>query len=381
MSPRAHKARFLTALAVLALASVRLQAAEPKPGAPAASGGRLELYQVPLPIRSYRLFDMSMDADGCIWFGSIHHAIHHYDPRTGTAETVPLPSKAVASACLCAGDKVYVLGQAYPRLILYDRKARQFREAAYPSARPNVWYGAGPLDGRHLYLFDQGSGVIEWDTQTDTGKILAYPYRTPLPGGGRYVAADNALWCFVWDYTGGVYKPLGIARLDLGTKAFTGWYPYPAADDGLRPYTDPEATLFLSATLKGKLMPFDFKEKRWCRFLAIPRFGELFGFQGGPFPHRGHSYYSLSTYNGTPVGCDGKPPHFCNAILEFDAHTGRFDFLTLDEKDSYHQLSYLLSAGGELYVTGTNIREPDGRLNGGRQGEVLVWQTRRPKKK
>jgi hypothetical protein len=41
----------------------------------------------------------------------------------------------------------------------------------------------------------------------------------------------------------------------------------------------------------------------------------------------------------------------------------------------------MLSAGGEFYATGVNIREPDGKLNLGRVGEVVFWQTKPPGRK
>ena len=47
---------------------------------------------------------------------------------------------------------------------------------------------------------------------------------------------------------------------------------------------------------------------------------------GGRYQPLGRSYFSLSTYNGTETGCDGKPYHFCNAILELDPETRRFEF-------------------------------------------------------
>jgi hypothetical protein len=159
---------------------------------------------------------------------------------------------------------------------------------------------------------------------------------------------------------------------------FTGFHAFPTADDGLKSYTDPATTLFLPYTLKGKVVPFDFKEKRWCKFLDVPQFGKLFGFIGGPIPHKGRYYFSLSTYNGTDTGCDGKPYHFCNAILEFDPHARRFEFPTLEEKDAYHQVAYMLSAKGEFFATGSNIREKDGKLNRDRAGEVMFWQTTKP---
>lgn len=340
---------------------------------------KLELHAVPVPVKSYRLLAMSMDDDGCVWAGSIHKVIHRYDPRTGKAEDVPLPYAATASACICAGTKVYVLGQQYPKLIVYDRAAKKFAEVAYPSAKPDVWYGTEATDGRHLYLFDRGgAGVIKWDTRTDSGKALKWPYDAPFPASGRFVAADTAVWCNVWD-GGGQYRPVGIARLDVEKNEFSGFYAFPKDDRGLEPFADPDATLFLPHTLKGKVVPFDFKRQRWCRPLDVPGFGKRFGFMGGPVEHKGRLYFSLSTYDGTEKGCDGKPYHFLNAVLEFDPKARRFEFLTLGANDAYYQIAYMLSAKGEFFATGTNIQEKDGTLNRDRAGEVMVWQTARPK--
>lgn len=343
---------------------------------------KLEWHVVPTTVRSYRLLAMSRDDDGFIWTGSIHQAIHRYDPRTGNVDTVPLPVKATANACICLGKKVYILGQSYPRLLVYDRSVRGFRQFDYPSDKPNVWYGTEAIHGRYLYLFDrQSAGVIKWDTVSDTGKAIPWPYQSPLPGSGRYEANDKALWCQSWNYSGGQYVPVGLARLDVTKDAFTDWLPFPKDDTLLQPFTNVKTTFFLPQTLQGKIVPFDFQEKRWCRFVSVPRFGELFGFLGGGTVHQGRYYFSLSTYNGTDKGCDGQPYHFCNAVLEFDPQTRRFEFLTLEAKDAYYQIAYLLSAGGELFATGNNIREKDGTLNRDRAGEVVFWQTQKPERK
>lgn len=343
--------------------------------------GPLQLHAVPTPIKSYRLLSMSMDDDGFIWAGATHRVMHRYDPRTAAVDTIPLPFDAVVCSCICAGDKVYVLGQSYPRLVIYDRKAKRFTEAAYPSPKPDVWYGTRAGDGRHLVLFDRGVvGVIRWDTQTDRGEAVAWPYTAPVPSGGRYEPRDDAVWCQVFDFAGGSYVPLGMARLDVagpGGPRFSGYYPYPADDAGLAPFADPDATFFVPLTLKGKLVPFDFKARRWCRFLDVPGFGRRFGFIGLGTHHRRRWYFSLSTYNGTDVGCDGRPYHFCNSLLEFDPAARTFEFPAIEAAGAYYQVAYTLSAGDEFFATGSNIREADGRLNQARQGEVVFWQTAR----
>src|SRR5438132_4724371 len=99
---------------------------------------KLDFHVVPTPIKSYRLLAMSMDNDGFIWAGAIHKVVHRYDPRTGKVEDFPVPFEATASACICVGKKVYILGQSYPKLIIYDRTKKEFSEVAYPSAKPNV---------------------------------------------------------------------------------------------------------------------------------------------------------------------------------------------------------------------------------------------------
>ncbi len=360
--------RWTRVVILLLLAAAPALAAEPA----------LQLHVVPIPVKSYRLLSMTMDADGFIWTGSIHRVIHRYDPRTGAVETIKLPYDSSSSACICAGDKVYILGQSYPKLMIYNRKTKQFRETPYPSAKPDVWFGTEPVDG-NLFLFDRGgAGLIRWDTQTDTGRVIPWPYPGPVPSAGRYEPRDRGLWCLLWDYTGGQYKPVAIARYDPATDRFTGRYPFPTDGAELPEYTDPATTFFLPETLKGKLVPFDFKALHWCRPLNVPRYGERFGFIGLFTPFRGKYYFSISTYNGTETGCDGKPYHFCNGLLEFDPTTRRFAFPTLEAKDAYYQVAYTLSAGGQFFATGANIRQPDGTLQQAKAGDVVFWQTQLP---
>ena len=104
-------------------------------------GQKLDLRMVPLPVNSYRLLAMSMDDDGFIWAGSIHRMVHRYASHTGKVENIELPYQATASACICVGKKVYILGQTYPKLIIYDRPSKKFSEVAYPSAVDRAFPG------------------------------------------------------------------------------------------------------------------------------------------------------------------------------------------------------------------------------------------------
>jgi hypothetical protein len=168
-----------------------------------------ELHVVPTPIKSYRLVAVSMDDDGPIWAGAINNVVHRYDPRAGKFQTIALPYRAPVSACICVSKKVYLLGQTYPKLIVYNRTSKTFSELAYPSARPDAWYGTEAIDGRHFFLFDRGSaGVIKWDSQIDTGKVIPWPYKAPFPWGRSYEPRDKALWCKVWDFAKRPSAPL-----------------------------------------------------------------------------------------------------------------------------------------------------------------------------
>lgn len=105
------------------------------------SGQSLKLYPVKLPLQSPRLLGMSMDDDGYLWFGSTHRKIYRYDPRSGQCDEIPLPFDSSTSQTICVGPKVYLLGQTYPKLMIYDRLAKTFTEKAYPTPAPDVWYG------------------------------------------------------------------------------------------------------------------------------------------------------------------------------------------------------------------------------------------------
>jgi hypothetical protein len=274
---------------------------------------------------------------------------------------------------------VYLLGQKYPKLIVYRRDEKRFTEYVYPSAQPDVWYGTDPVaDGRFLYLVDRGSaGMIKWDTRSDTGTVIPWPYKAALPTSARYEPRDGTVWCSVWDIAGGAYLPVGIAQLNPKTDAFTGFYPWPADDTGVAPYANPADVQFYPHTLKGRLVPFDLKSKRWCKFVDIPGYGERFGFVGGAVAHAGKVYFPISTYDGDDTGCDGKPYHFCNGVLEFDPVARTFAFPTLDTPNAYYQVAYLLSAGGEFFATGVNILQPDGTLQQTKAGQAAFWQTAR----
>ena len=248
-----------TAILLVASCALVITAAEP---------ARLELNVIPVSIRSYRLLAMSMDTDGFIWTGSIHRKIHRYDPRTGSIESVPLPYDAVASSCLCVGNKVYILGQAYPRLVIYDGTAKTFAELPYPSPNPDVWYGTDAIDGRHLFLFDRHAGVIRLDTEKDVGEVLSYPYAGPKPLGGRYEPRDNALWCQVFDLGGGAVRPTRNGAIRCGVLQVHGVLSLPKGRRGPEALCRSGHDLFRAADADGQADPIRFQRES---LVPVPR--------------------------------------------------------------------------------------------------------------
>jgi hypothetical protein len=351
----------------------------PQSGAAPAGASDVVLHPVPIPLSSVRLTYMSKDSSGFIWAAS-NQMLTRYDPSTGHMDAIPHPFNAVIGHSMALGGKVYMLGVGYPRLMVYDPVADAFSELPYPVANADVWYAAeeihGRIDGRHMYLFNRSSAaVIKWDTLTDTGTVIPYPYNTPSPYIGRHIPADGAIWCNVWDFSGGLYAPVGIARLDLATDQFNGFFPFPADGASLAPYTDPAGTLFYQWSFEGKLMPFDVAGRRFCRFIDVPGYKESFRWIGQSMVHSGRWYFVRSNLSVHGLGFDCKPAHFLNSLLEFDPATGEFAVATLEVPGAYYQVSYILSADGEFYANCNNILEADGQLNIGRVGELLYWQS------
>jgi hypothetical protein len=353
----------------------------PSQGAAAPAGAsNVQLFPVQIPQSGERLTYPSRDESGFIWAANTS-ALTRYDPSTGQMDApIPHPFNTSIGHSVALSQKVYLLGLGYPNLIIYHRATGTFSQLPYPVANADVWYAAeefhGQIDGRHMFMFNRSSpAVIKWDTLTDTGMVIPYPYNTPSPYIGRFIPADGAIWCNVWDFSGVLYAPLGIARLNLATDQFDGFFPFPTDDAALAPYNNPAGTLFYQWTFEGKLIPFDVANRRFCRFIDVPGYKQSFRWIGMSSVHAGRWYFVASNLGVSGTGFDCRPPHFLNSLLEFDPATGQFAVATLEIPGAYYQVTYILSAGGEFFATCNNILESDGSLNIGRVGEFLYWQS------
>ena len=232
-----------------------------------ADKSQLDLHAVKVDISSYRLLAMSMDDEGFVWAGSIHRMIHRYDPRTGKAQSIQLPYDTVASTCICVGKKVYILGQSYPKLMIYDRASQTFSEKAYPSARPDVWYGTEAVAEGFIYLFDRGStGVIRWDTHSDTGEVIPWPYNVAVPSGGRIESRDRALWCNVW-----IFQPVNTYPL-----VSLGWILLRTHSPAGIPFRVMIRTWHVSPMLRRRSSCRTRCVASWCRLTSSRRGGASF---------------------------------------------------------------------------------------------------------
>lgn len=352
----------------------------PSTTSPPVSG--ISLNPVPTSVSLSRPTYMSRDEAGFIWATSPDRVLTRFDPSLGQITAIPHPFNAVVGHSVALSQKVYMLGLGYPNLMIYHRASGTFSEVPYPVANADVWYAAeeihGPIDGRHMYLFNRSSpAVIKWDTLTDTGTVIPYPYNSPAPYVGRYIPTDGAIWCNSWDFSGGQYRPVGIARLNLATDQFDEFHLFPSDGTSLAPYIDPDPTLtlFYQRSFDGKLMPFDVPNRRFCRYIDTLGYKQLYSWIGMSSVHDGRWYFVLATLNVQGTGFDCKPYHFLNALLEFDPATGQFAVATLQMPNAYYQTSYILSVDNELYCMCNDILENDGSLNVGRIGQVLYWQS------
>lgn len=351
---------------------------------PASAIGQVRLpkiYRVDLkidPSLVQRFLAMSMDASGAIWFGTTTKTLFRYEPRSGRIETIAVPPTApvgqfIASS-LAMDRRIYMLLEKSPLLLVYDLASGKFSMPPLPSEKANTWYGTKVPGSTFLYLFDRDvSGLIKWDTRDDTSAVVPYPYSGPMPWAGVYVAVEKAIYCPIWN----AHK---MVRFDLATGRFTAEFPTPWPDAEPTGVVPVGHAIYVSDRLKGRLLVFDLRTHRWARAIAVPAYGEVFGFVGGGLEYRGIAYYSLSTYKSVAGdSVDGKPYHFLDRFLAYDPNSNRFGYLrSIHGEKEYPQTAYLLAGeDGELYFFGQDIFDPKtGILTREYHGKAMAFQTR-----
>ena len=106
-----------------------------------------------------------------------------------------------------------------------DKKTRRVQFAPLPAPAPGkplyIYKGRVPREGPYLYLFPKDPpGVIRWDTRSDRGELVRFPYGDHGPWGGTLSQDGKTLWCPLWDAN-------AMARFDLEKLEWTGHWPTP----------------------------------------------------------------------------------------------------------------------------------------------------------
>ncbi len=337
-----------------------------------------------------RPFGPDYDDDGKIWFGSSRFFC--YDPAAGTTEMLdnaPLGGKPY-STCLCQGDKVYALTQKSPELFVYHRQKKEYSRHALPDPESNIWFGVRAPGDPRLYLYVRNRNkLVVWDSETETGKEIAYPDAMDL-WSGFHVKDDDAIYSFTLEA-----KPCRLVRFDLKKQKFDAVIP--GAEPGLEitgvnPIGD---HLYCSDRFTGRIFPFDFVKRAWGEPIPVPGHHKVFSFIGMGTTFRGLALYCLSTYKGTMkwdfdknkylstgdenIGLDGRPHHFINKYLVFDPSSGEFGFLEAPETKGkrYPLICYSVVCRDRLIISGYDLGNIDGSLApmGEKEGELCLFQS------
>ena len=337
-----------------------------------------------------RPFAPDHDERGKIWFGS--DKFFCYDPKTGTTEMLdngPLAGLPY-STCLCQGDKVYILTQKSPDLLVYHQQKKEYTRHAFPDPESNIWFGARVPGDPRLYFYVRNRGkLVVWDSETEKGSEVAYPDAMDL-WSGFYVKADNALYSFTLDA-----KPCRLARFDLAKQKFDAAIDAPEPNLEITGVNPVGESVYCADRFTGRIFPFNVVTRTWGEPLAVPGHGRVFNFIGMGTSFRGMVLYCLSTYKGTMkwdfnrnkylstgdenIGIDGKPHHFINKYLVLDPGAGEFGFLEAPatKGERYPLICYSLVCDDRLIITGYDLGDIEGEFApmGQKEGELCVFHS------
>jgi len=337
-----------------------------------------------------RPFASDYDDAGKIWFGS--SKFFCYDPAAGTTEMLdntPLGGKPY-STCLCQGDKVYALTQKSPELFVYHRQKKEYTRHALPDLESNIWYGVRVAGDPRLYLYVRNRNkLVVWDSETETGREIAYPDSLDL-WSGFYVKADDAIYSFTLEA-----KPCRLVRFDLKKQKFDAVIP--GAEPGLEitgvnPIGD---HVYCADRFTGRIFPFDFVKRTWGEPIPVPGHRKIFSFIGMGTTFRGLALYCLSTYKGTMkwdfnknkylstgdenIGIDGRPHHFINKYLVFDPSSEEFGYLEAPETKGkrYPLICYSIVCRDRLIISGYDLGNigTDLAPMGEKEGDLCLFQS------
>lgn len=340
-------------------------------------------------IKTGRPFAFDIDKDGVLWQGNTG-AFWLHDLRTGKASTIAPPElKDLAlSSVICFRDKIVVVHQTSDYATAYDPATKKVTRIPLPGKHPIVWYG-GVIAGK-LFLFDRSDdgGVLIFDAiDKPPRKIAARDGK--FPSGGRAMGDGRAMLSTYPNKTFQIFDPVAEKIVDE--------IPYPDQDVSITGTMFHEGVMYCTDSSGGRILPCDLKTKRWLDPIPTPDHKKVYGFLGGGFQVGSVGYFCLSTYAyqskldpatgklilppNADIGIDGKPHHFLDRFLTFDAATKKFGYLVAPKQsDGYPLICYSLVKGDDVIITGYVIPfDKNGDL-AKELGDWIVWQARGAKR-
>ncbi|MAE60263.1 MAG: hypothetical protein CMJ49_02785 [Planctomycetaceae bacterium] len=343
----------------------------------------MHLYRHPA-IQTHRPYAFDVDDDGRIWQGC-NDGLYSHDPQTAHAQhirPVALLDKPLLSVLHFHGEVITVHGAA-DHFTAFNPTTRAAAVHKVPGPNPIIWYGAKAAD--KLILFDR----------SDRGALLLYdapdakPRRIQNPWDHVGLASGHV----IDDATIVMFKaePAAVVLFDAASESFIDSIDCPIPDTSFTGMLHHDRRLYLADSTGGRLLVLDLNTKSWLDPIPTPDHKDVYGFIGASFQRGPTAYFCLSSYNhrsridhrtgkliipkDSGLGVDGRPHHFLDRFLVFDAPTRSFDYLTAPaQPDGYPLICYSLNTGDRIFIAGYVMPfDADGHPSG-HPGDWLVWQ-------
>ena len=311
-----------------------------------------------------RMHEPTAGSDGNIWTSPLDGNLWQYDTRKGTTQIHNLqqltgrPWKGLHLWPVTHKSQIYLCTPSLAEFHVWNRKNNRVTVHKFPHKQPAVYGGFSVPDWPHLYFYDtRHASVLKWDPVTQTGQHFPCPYEL---SGTLYMTFIDQPRHEFW---GSTYTGNDIVRFDIRRDAWTGHYRCPLAD--ARPTPGGKVfgnMLFASDHLNGRIIPLNADTGVWDRPIAVPGYGDWFGYLSGGWHFRGKLYMCHSTWQGGTKSLDGKPHHFLGSWTVFDPRTREFSRLDIPTRKN-EQLSLLMSDycavfDNQLFILAVNKQPP-----------------------
>ncbi|MBI3920361.1 MAG: hypothetical protein HY318_02995, partial [Armatimonadetes bacterium] len=253
------------------------------------------------------------------------------------------------------GHEVHLCCPSLPRLWVYESDTKQVKQYDFPHANPEVYGGFAAKGSPWIYFYDtRAPGILKWNATSHSGTFHPCPYTL---SGTLYMTFLGGKRKEIW---GSTYTGNDLVRFDLRVDQWTGQWKCPLEKATPTPADEVFGdTLYLSDHLNGRLVPFNAKTGKWGEPIALPGYGEWFGYVSGGWVHRGLIYCCHSTWVGGNDSIDGKPHHFLGTWTVFDPKTGKLSRLDFPVQGSEDFMSdYAATVKGQLYLLAVNSNPP-----------------------